>query len=80
MIVGPQSVDQPGLAGRWFAAQKKGKPPDAGWWMLDFPGGFRVVELVLVSLAQWDPFFREARKVLASMGHPSHISGPPYSV
>jgi hypothetical protein len=65
-LVGPEAVDYGGIPGRWYVSKGKGYPVDAGWCLLDAPGGFRVVELD-VGTGSWDPFHREAKKVLARL-------------
>jgi hypothetical protein len=64
---GAETVDHGGVRARWYFTPGHGDPAtDAGWWLLDLPGGFRVVELD-VGTRVWDPFHREARKVLATL-------------
>ena len=65
-LVGPESVSHAGVSARWFTTRGTGYPVDTAWCMLELPGGFRVVELV-VGLGTWDPFGREARKLVATM-------------
>jgi hypothetical protein len=65
-IVGPEPVEPPHLSGRWYTSKGKGHPVDAAWCLLELPRGFRVVELVVGS-GTWDPFGREAKKLLASI-------------
>jgi hypothetical protein len=65
-LVGPEPVSHAGVNGRWFTTKGKGYPVDTAWCMLDLPCGFRLVELV-VGFGAWDPFGREARKLVATM-------------
>jgi hypothetical protein len=70
-IVGPEEAAYGGVTGRWYLSKGTANPTDAGWCLLDLPGGFRVIELdVVAALTSWDPFQREARKVLSSLSLP----------
>jgi hypothetical protein len=70
-IVGPAEAAYGGVTGRWYLSKGTANPIDAGWCLLDLPGGFRVIELdVVAALTSWDPFHREARKVLAALALP----------
>jgi hypothetical protein len=63
-LIGPESVGP--FGGRLYTTRAKDRPRDMGWCLLGLPNGFRVVELV-VGFGSWDPFFREARKLLEAL-------------
>jgi hypothetical protein len=65
-VVATEAGQYGGVPGRCYISKGRGHPIDAGWYLLDFPGGFRIVELD-VRLGQWDPFHQEAKKVLATL-------------
>jgi hypothetical protein len=65
-LVGPEAAECGGSPARWYLSKGQGFPVDAGWCLLELPGGFRVVELD-VATGTWDPFQREARKLLTAL-------------
>jgi hypothetical protein len=65
-LVGSEETLYGGIGARWYVSTGKQFPIDGGWCFLELAGGGRLIELD-VGNGSWDPFHREAKKVLTGL-------------